>query len=320
MTSIDPSHIGHDETEIPGTPEYDALVAAQPGANDDEPKAATRQQVRREQFMVLVKSPGFIVGLIIVGFWIVAALFPGLLSSAGPADFVDAGPRAEPGSDGAWLGTDGVGRDVYARVIYGARPILIVAPLATAIAIVFGTMLGLVMGYYRGWVDEVFSRVIEAVLSIPVILMAILVVFTFGRSTPVIIFTIAILFVPAITRTIRSAAIAEAELDYVTSAKMRGESGIFIVAREILPNVTGLVVVELTVRLGYAVFTYATLAFLGFVPGNLTDADWGIDVSGNYEQIVRDVWWPSIFPALAIASLVIGVNLITDSIDKALKS
>jgi len=94
----------------------------------------------------------------------------------------------------------------------------------------------------------------------------------------------------------------------------------FIVAREILPNVTGLVVVELTVRLGYAVFTYATLAFLGFVPGNLTDADWGIDVSGNYEQIVRDVWWPSIFPAMAIASLVIGVNLITDSIDKALKS
>ena len=111
------------------------------------------------------------------------------------ADFVDAGPRAKPG-DGAWLGTDGVGRDVYARIIYGARPILIVAPLATGIAIVVGTLLGLVMGYYRGWVDEMLSRIIEAILSIPVILMAILVVFTFGRSTPVIIGTIAILFVP----------------------------------------------------------------------------------------------------------------------------
>jgi len=317
--AIDPGHIGHDPTEIPGTPEFDAVAHAHPEDGLDGAPAATRGQVRKEQRMVLFKSPGFIIGVLIVGFWVLAALFPSILTGVGPADFVEAGPRAKPG-DGAWLGTDGVGRDVYSRIIYGARPILIVAPVATAIAIVVGTMLGLVMGFYRGWVDEVLSRIIEAILSIPVILMAILVVFTFGRSTPVIIFTIAVLFVPAITRTIRSAAIAEAELDYVTSAKMRGESGLFIVSREILPNVTGLVVVELTVRLGYAVFTYATLAFLGFVPGNLTDADWGIDVSGNYEQIVRDVWWPSIFPALAIASLVIGVNLITDSIDKALKS
>ena len=295
----------------------DAVAAS--ASEIDAPKAATRKQVRREQFMVLLKSPGFVIGALIVLFWVFAAVFPGVLSSIGPKDFPEGGARQKPGGD-AWFGTDGRGFDVYARVIYGARPILIVAPLATAIAIVVGTTLGLLMGYYRGWVDEIFSRLIEAILSIPVILMAILVVFTFGNSRPVIIGTIALLFVPAITRTIRSAAIAEAELDYVTSAKMRGESGLFIVLREILPNVTGLVVVELTVRLGYAVFTYATLAFLGFVGADLTDADWGIDVATNYTQIVRDVWWPSIFPALAIASLVIGVNLVTDSIDKALKS
>ncbi|MGA9276828.1 ABC transporter permease [Ilumatobacter sp.] len=285
----------------------------------DAPKAATRKQVRKEQWMVLVKSPGAIIGALIVGFWVISALWPGLFTTFGPDEFVPAGPRVPPSSE-AWFGTDGVGRDVYTRVIYGARPILIVAPLATGIAIVVGTLLGLIMGYYRGLVDEVLSRIIEAILSIPVILMAILVVFTFGKSRPVVICTIAILFVPAITRTIRSAAVSEAELDYVTSAKMRGESGLFIVSREILPNVTGLVVVELTVRLGYAVFTYATLAFLGQVGTNVTTADWGIDVSQNYQQIVRDVWWPSIFPALAIASLVIGVNLVTDSIDKALKS
>ena len=280
---------------------------------------SAKNQIRREQLRVLYRSPGFLFGVLIVGFWVFAALWPSLLTSVGPKEFVEAGPRVKPGSE-AWLGTDKNGWDVYARIIYGARPILIVAPIATAMAVIVGTMLGLVMGYYRGWVDEVFSRVIEAILSIPIILMAILVVFTFGRSTPVIIGTIAVLFVPAITRTIRSAAIAESDLDYVMSAKMRGESGLFIVGREILPNVTGLVVVELTVRLGYAVFTYATLAFLGFVGSNITDADWGIDVSQNYEQIVRDIWWPSIFPAIAIASLVIGVNLIADSIDKALKS
>lgn len=284
-----------------------------------EPQAATRKQVAKEQRRVLFRSPGFVLGVLIVGFWVLAALFPSLLSSLGPKDFADAGARVNPGGD-AWFGTDSVGRDVYARVIYGARPILIVAPLATAIAIFVGTLLGLLMGYYRGWVDEVISRIIEAILSIPVILMAILVIFTFGSSRTVIIGTIALLFVPAITRTIRSAAVSESELDYVTSAKMRGESGLFIVSREILPNVTGLVVVEVTVRLGYAVFTYATLAFLGFVSADLTNADWGIDVAGNYTQIVRDIWWPSIFPALAIATLVIGVNLITDSIDKAFKS
>ena len=292
--------------------DFEAELAGQP--------TGTRKQIQREQRRMLLRSPGFIVGFVIVAFWVLSATFPGLLTTYGPKDFVDSvAPRTSPGAD-SWFGTDQIGRDVYSRVIYGARSILIVAPLATAIAIVVGTFLGLVMGYYRGWADEILSRVIEAILSIPVILMAILVVFTFGQSRPVVIGTIAILFVPAITRTIRSAAISEAQLDYVTSAKMRGESGVFILGREILPNVTGLIVVELTVRLGYAVFTYATLAFLGIVATNVTDADWGIDVSQNYTAIVSDVWWPTIFPALAIASLVIGVNLIADSIDKVLKS
>ncbi|MEM8747312.1 MAG: ABC transporter permease [Actinomycetota bacterium] len=317
MTAIDePSG-----TDSGGADPVAASESSEPTGSDAAtgPQAATRKQVRKEQRRVLFRSPGFIIGVVITGFWVVAAIAPGLLSSLGETDFSDAGARVSPGGD-AWFGTDSVGNDVYARVIYGAGPILTVAPLATAIAIVVGTLLGLIMGYYRGWVDEIISRVIEAILSIPVILMAILVIFTFGDTTPVIIGTIAVLFVPAITRTIRSAAITESELDYVTSAKMRGESGFFIVTREILPNVTGLVVVEVTVRLGYAVFTYATLAFLGLVATDVAAANWGIDVAGNYTQIVRDVWWPSIFPALAIASLVIGVNLIADSIDKALKS
>lgn len=291
---------------------------AEAGASDLV--VATRKQIRREQRRVVFRSPGFIIGVIIVGFWILSAIVPGLLTEWGPKEFVDTVPaRSRPG-DGTWFGTDQIGRDVYSRVIYGARPILIIAPLSTAIAIVVGTFLGLIMGYYRGYTDEIISRIIEAMLSIPVILMAILVVFVFGRSLPVIIGTIAVLFVPSITRTIRSAAIAESQLDYVTSARMRGESRLFIVSREILPNVTGLIFVELTVRLGYAVFMYATLAFLGIVTTNVTDADWGIDVSQNYEVIVSDVWWPTIFPALAIASLVIGVNQISDSIDEALKS
>jgi peptide/nickel transport system permease protein len=298
-------------------PSQSETVAVDAGSALAAP-GATRDQIRREQRRVLFRSPGFVVGMSIVGFWVIAALAPGLLTSVDPKAILG-GSSLKPGAAG-WLGSDPVGRDVFSRLIYGARPILIVAPLATGLAIVVGTLLGLIMGYSRGLVDEVLSRIMEAILSIPVILMAILVVFIFGSSRPVVIGTIAVLFVPPIARTIRSAAAAEAQLDYVTSAKMRGESGLFIVTREILPNVAGLIVVELTVRLGYAIFTYATLAFLSIGVDNVTDADWGVDVSQNYEVIVNSVWWPTIFPAVAIASLVIGVNLIADSIDKALKS
>lgn len=284
----------------------------------------TIDQVRREQRRMLFRSPGFIIGALILGFWILATLFPDLLTQWGPKETVRNGAgeslrRTSP--DGtAWFGTDRLGRDVYSRVIYGARSILITAPVATALATIFGTLLGLLTGYFRGWIDEVLSRILEAILSIPAILLAIVIVFTFGASDRVIVGTIAFLFIPPIARTVRAATLAEGQRDYVTAARMRGESSLFIIAREILPNVLGVVVVEVTVRLGYAVFTLATLAFLGLTGGNVTDADWGVDVAQNYEQIVNDVWWPTIFPALAIGSLVISVNLIADSIERATKS
>ena len=202
----------------------------------------------------------------------------------------------------------------------GARPIMIVAPLATIFAVMAGTLLGLASGYFKGVFDDVVSRVAEAVLAIPAILLAIVVIFTFGSSTAVIIGTIAVLFTPPVLRTVRAATLSEAELDYVTSAKMRGEGSLFIIVREIMPNILGVVVVEFTVRLGYAIFTLATLAFLGITAGDATDANWGIDVSMQWQRIVSDIWWPTVFPALAIASLVIAVNLIDDSIEKALSS
>jgi len=291
---------------------------------DEVVQGGTRKQIRKEQRRVLFTTPGFIIGMAILLFWIVSAVVPELITDIDPKlpvrnadDQVLA--RESPNGD-AWFGTDSIGRDVFSRTIHGARPILIVTPIATLIALVAGTLIGLTMGYFRGWADEVLSRLVESVLSIPTILMAILVVFTFGKTDPVIIGTIALLFTPPIARTVRAAAISEAQLDYVTSAKMRGERSLFIIGREILPNIMGLLVVELTVRLGYAIFAVATLAFLGLVGGDITDPDWGIDVANNWGKIVGDVWWPTIFPALAIASLVIGVNLVADSIDRATKS
>ena len=294
------------------------------GAVDPDLGGTTLDQVRKEQRTLLFRSPGFIVGVLILFIWILASIWPDLLATWGPKETVrtDAGEalrRTSP--DGtAWFGTDTLGRDVWARVVHGARPIMIAAPLSTLLATIIGTLLGLYTGYFRGWIDEIISRILEAILSIPSILLAIVIVFTFGPTQPVIIGTIAFLFIPPVARTVRAATLSESQLDYVTAARVRGESSLFTITREIFPNIVGVVVVEFTVRLGYAVFTLATLAFLGLSGGNVTDANWGRDVANNYEQIVNNVWWSTIFPALAIASLVIAVNLLADSVEQASKS
>lgn len=297
-----------------GTGRQDSIVEPV----DAEVDGATRKQVQREQFAVLYKSPGFIIGALIFAFWVLSSIFPGLLSTIDPKA-LSAETGIRPNAD-AWFGTDLLGRDVYSRVIHGARPVLITAPLATVFAILAGSLFGMAAGYFKGAFDDVVSRIAEAVLSIPAILLAIVIIFTFGASTPVIIGTVAVLFTPPVLRTVRAATLSEAQLDYVTSAKMRGESSLFIIVREIMPNILGVVVVEFTVRLGYAIFTIATLAFLGITGADPTDPDWGIDVANQWERIVGGFWWPTVFPALAIATLVISVNLIADSIEKALSS
>lgn len=321
MSNIaDPPNTGGDSAEgasepVPSTPDSPAPVAS--GG------AAERKQVRREKMLFLLKTPSFAIGGSILLFWVVAAIIPTIFTRYDDQEAVRidgsviarVGPRLD-----AWFGTDTIGNDVFARVIYGARPVLITAVLAAVTAVIAGTLLGLLVGYFRGWVDEIISRIIEAFLSIPVILLAIMVLTLFGKSRTVIIVTIAVLFTPVVTRTIRSAVLAEAQLDYVTSARLRGENPFFVMTREILPNITGVSIVELTVRVGYAIFTVATLSFLGLNAGDSSAADWGTDIAGQYKTIVSGQWWAAIFPALAIGSLVIGVNLVADSIDRANKS
>lgn len=285
--------------------------------------AAERKQVRRERRQLLLRSPGFLFGASILVMWVLCAAVPSWFTKWGDNEVVRVDgsviPRVGPRAD-AWFGTDKIGNDVFARIIYGARPVLIVAVTAAVIAVAAGTLLGLTVGYFRGWVDEIIGRIIEALLSIPVILLAIMVLTTLGKSQTVIILTIAVLFIPVVTRTVRSAVLAEAQLDYVTSAKLRGENSLFVMTREILPNITGVAVVELTVRIGYAIFTVATLSFLGLNAGDSSAADWGRDLGKQYDTIQAGQWWAAIFPALAIALLVIGVNLVADSLDRVNKS
>ncbi len=300
-------------TELAGQDVVDEVLSP-------EDMSAERKQARRERLQLLTGSPAFIVGMFLIGLWIFCGLFPDIFARYDPEESLrHVDPRTGP-SSGAWFGTDRIGRDVFSRTVAGSRPILLLAPIAAFLGVAGGTFLGLVVGYYRGWSDEIIGRVIDGFLSLPVILLAVLAFTTLGTTQTVTILTISILFVPVVTRPIRAAVIAEAELDYVTSAKLRGESGLFIMLREILPNITGTIVVELTVRVGYAIFTVATLAFLGFSPGDASVANWGTDINRTFVNIQSDQWWMTIFPALAIASLVVAVNLVADTIDRALKA
>jgi peptide/nickel transport system permease protein len=274
-----------------------------------------RRRARRERWTLLLRRPGFIVGVLILLVWIVCAIGGDRITPYPP--LVPEFESLLPPNSTNWMGTDQLGRDVLSRVMAGARDVLIAAPIVALISVAAGSLLGLVMGYYRGWVDEIFSRLLEALLAIPVFLMGILIVASLGSSRIIVVGTVAVLFTPIVTRTVRSAVIAEAQLDYVVSAKLRGEGGLFVMTREILPNIAGPIVVELTVRMGYAVFTIATLSFLGFGI-QPPSPDWGLTVSDTYRFIQNGQWWPSLFPALAIASLVFATTLVADSIEAVL--
>jgi peptide/nickel transport system permease protein len=243
--------------------------------------------------------------------WIITALLGERITPYDP--FNDFSLGHEPPNPNHLMGTDRLGRDVLSRVMVGSRDVLIVAPLAALLGVTAGTLLGLVMGYYRGTVDDVLSRLVEAFLALPVVLVALLTLVVLGSSPLVVVCVVGILFTPIVARTVRSAVLTERQLDYVTAAKLRGESGPFILSREIFPNVLGPTVVELTVRFGYAIFTVATLSFLG-VGIQPPSPDWGLTVSEEYSNMISGVWWPTLFPALAIASMVIAVNLIADSL------
>lgn len=273
--------------------------------------AAERKQARSETWRLLRRRPGFLVGSFIVTFWVICAIGYDRITPFDP--FTDLSTSLQAPDSTHWFGTDQIGRDVLSRVMAGSRDVLVIAPLAAVLSVIAGAMLGLIMGYYRGLTDDIISRIVEAFLALPVVLVGLLALVTFGTSKPVVVLVVAILFTPIVARTVRAAVIAERDLDYVTSARLRGEGNLFIMTREILPNIVGPIVVELTVRIGYAIFTVATLSFLG-VGVQPPSPDWGLIISDHYNLMNGGIWWPTLFPALAIASLVIAVNLIADSI------
>lgn len=272
---------------------------------------------RQETLRQLVRSKTFMAGAIIIAFWIFCAIFGFRVAPHDPLD--QSFPQLVGPSAKYFFGTDQLGRDVFSRVLTGARDILLIVPAATLLGIAGGTVIGLVTGYFRGFVDDAISRIVDAVLALPLIVIAVTVLVALGHSSGTLIVVIGLVFTPIVSRTVRAAVLSERQLDYVAASQLSGERAPYVMFVEILPNVMGPIIVEGTVRLGYAIFAVAGLTFLGFGV-QPPSPDWALQIADNYPLLgTGTYWWTVLFPALAIVSLVVAVNLVADGLSKVLE-
>lgn len=269
---------------------------------------------RREMLRQLMHSKTFIVGTVVVLFWVFWAITGSSFTPHDPLE--QTSEILKSPSSSAWFGTDQFGRDIFSRVLAGAQSTLRVAPAATLVAITLGTILGLIMGFVGGFTDDAISRLVDAILALPLIVIAVVVLTALGSSNFTLILVIGLIFTSPISRTVRATVLGERQLDYVQAAQLRGERGPYIMFVEILPNIMGPIIVETTVRLGYSIFAIAGLTFLGFGV-QPPSPDWSLQISENYTLLSAGTyWWTVVFACLAITTLVIAVNLVADGLQQ----
>jgi peptide/nickel transport system permease protein len=214
------------------------------------------------------------------------------------------------------LGTDQFGRDVFSRLVVGARATILFGLVATALAMFVGTMIGVVSAYAGGLVDDAIMRVMDALLAIPNLLFALLIVTVLGGSTANAVLAVAIASTPGMARIARSVTLAVKRRDYVAAALARGEGHGFIMLREMLPNVAASVIVEASIRVAFAVMVGATLSFLG-LGAQPPASDWGLMIAEARPHMYRNPWLV-IAPGVGIAIVAIGFNLFGDALRDAL--
>jgi peptide/nickel transport system permease protein len=283
-----------------------------------------RWQRTKEGLSILWRSKVAMIGLIIVLFWVLVAIFAPAITGYDPnaedAKALNQGPSAQH-----WLGTDHKGRDLWSRVAYGGRIVLIKWPITdkfwipggiaiwgVLIALAVGSTLGLLSGYYGGWIDEVVMRLLDAMMAFPTILLYLIIIAAVGASATNVVIAIMIDGSPGIARLVRGLTLDIRTRDYIAAAQTRGEPGLWMMFVEILPNARGPVIVDAMLRVGYAIFAIGTLGFLGLglPPPN---PDWGSMVQVGHEYIFSNPW-AVIWPTVAISSLVVGLNLLADGL------
>lgn len=272
------------------------------------PRAGLFASVRRSP---LARNRAALVGLVILVPLVIATVAPFLLTGLS-ANAQDLSASLQSPSGEHLLGTDKLGRDVWARIVYGAQPTLLGALVVVIISGVIGIPLGLVAGYYGGRLDALIMRVLDALLAFPALLLAILVVATFGRGLGTVVVALGVIYVPAMARLIRSVTLVQRSLAYVDAGRALGFSDARILFRHILPNLVAAVVVQSTIDLAYAILDIAALSFLG-LGQQPPDPDWGSMLSDGRSYLLQNAF-PALSAGLAIMLSVISFNLVGDGL------
>lgn len=272
---------------------------------------------RTSNWLRILRSRTAVVGLVLILLWILLAVLAPVLPLPSPTD-QDVMAIADPTPSAAhWLGTDILGRDILSRLIFGARTVLVVAPLSVAVAMTVGIVIGMLSGYFGGIVDTLVSRLSDVILAFPVLVLYVILIANIGPSVLNIIIATTIASAPGIGRIVRGLVLDLKEREYVAAARLRAESTLYIMVVELLPNCRGPLIVDACLRLGYTIITIGILGFLGLglPPPN---PDWGGMVRETTTVISV---WPlmSVAPSIAIVSLVLGFNLLADGMREAFK-
>lgn len=247
-------------------------------------------------------------GFIVIALYAIAAIFAPLLAPYGEAQIV--GKAYQLGNAQFWLGTDQIGRDILSRLIYGARNTIGIALITTLLSFMIGGTLGVFASIMRGWFDQILSRFVDALMSIPVLIFALMLLAVFGKSVVNLVLILAALDSTRVFRLSRATAMNVVVMDYVEAAKLRGEGLTWIMFKEIVPNILPTLVAEFGLRFCFVFLTISALSFLG-VGIQPPTADWGSMVAENKSLITYGRSTP-LLPAGAIALLTVGVNFVVD--------
>jgi peptide/nickel transport system permease protein len=286
------------------------MTAETAGAPVAAPRRGARSWLAR--LALLRESPVGMIGATLVVLWVVVAIVAPWIAPFDP-NSPDYDALDSPTPNWVhWLGTDSLGRDILSRIIWGSRTVLSVAPVAVICAYVIGCVMGLLAGYYRGKVDTTVTAISDIILSFPVIILYMIIIATYGPSAANIIFAVTFTASPQVARIVRSLTLQIREQDYVAAAKMRGEPAWYIMLVEILPNARGPLIVDACLRMGYTTIAIGVLGFLGLgLPP--PDPDWGGMIKDAYPEMAV-LPHASLFPCIAISSLVVGFNLLADGL------
>ena len=295
-----------------------AETAATAGPVSTDPSRRARLA---EFWYYFSENGGAVIGLVFFLFLIVVALLAPLIAPHGPneqyRDAVLLPPFWQEGGRAAFaLGTDAVGRDMLSRLIYGTRYSLFIGVIVTSIALVGGVLVGVVAGYFRGWVDTVIMRVMDIILAFPSLLLALVLVAVLGPGLTNAMIAIALVFQPHFVRLTRAAVMTEKTRDYVVAAKVAGAGPLRLMFKTILPNCMAPLIVQATLSFSSAILDAAALGFLGQGAQPPTP-EWGTMLAEAREFILR-AWWVVTFPGLAILITVLAINLMGDGLRDAL--